>query len=588
VKKVGAGLWSLFFWLFLASVSKAAWHVEAEKFIYYFQAKIIVAEGEVVLRGEGLTITCARARYERVTKKLTLWGPLRIVSEDGDYLEGLRGWLNLETLEGEIEQGHLYLEKHKFHVLAKRMKRFPDNEYRAEDATITTCKICSEGGCAPAWSFHCRTLRITRGGKGKGYHTTFNIRGVPLLYSPYVSISLKKERKNGFLFPRLVHSSREGTGVEVPLYLAVNDSFDFTFYPYYTETRGFMTGLEARYVLSSQSKGIVRYRYLHDRLEDNDYNHDGFLRTNQDRFWLTAKVDQALAPSWMLRLDLDLLSDKDFLYEFDGGNLGFTKSHESYLRKFGRGLEEKNTSYRTNRLWLTFARDGYFFQTSATYYDGQISGEQEGLLMPLPRVYFSFLRTPLVGPLSFSGSVSHTYWWREEGFRGRRLELVPQVSLAPRLFSFWDLDVTYRFRQAYYWVDWEDTRGVEEMKRSLYEIEARSGVTLYRIYAFRFCQITALRHSLRPEISYFYRPEEDQNELPLFTDEDRLPPVQAIRYGVRQFLTAKEEGPEGPRYFDLARLWIYQTYDFREDEPLSNLYLDAELRLPEYFYLRLD
>jgi len=583
------GLFFLIFWLAFSGGLWASWHIEAQRMIFYSQTETLVAEGQVIIKGEETTILCPRARYELLTHRLILWGPVKILSVDGDYLEGSFAWLNLKTSRGEIRDGHLYIKKDRVHVLASVMKRLHEDEYEASHAVVTTCNVCPEGGCSPSWSFRCRRLRITPSGRAKAYHATFNVRRLPIIYTPYVSMALKAERKSGLLFPRLVHSSREGLGLELPFYWAVNDSLDFTFYPYYASKRGFMSGIEARYVLSEKSKGIIRGRYLRDRLRDDDYNHDGLVRTNQTRYWLTAKIDQEMSPSWMLHLDLDLLSDKDFLYEFEGGDLGFTQSHQNYLCKFGRGLEERNTRYRTNRLWIDHPFDSYFFQASATYYDSQIPGDQAKLLMPLPEVYFSRLRARFLGPFYLSGQIRYDFWWRDEGYQGHRLDLVPVMSLSPKLFSFLDLDLSYRLRHTRYWVDWEDEQEESSLSRTLYELEGRLGLTFYRSYQVKLWNVLGLRHVLRPEIRYFYRPSVNQGDLPLFEDEDRLPVVHTLRYGLLQFITAKEEKNDQIRYFDLARIWIYQNYDFESQEnPFSDLSLDAELRLLSFFYLRLD
>ncbi len=573
--------------VYAVSSSLAAWHIHAQKFIFYGQEKFLLAEGQVRVTGEGLTIFCPRLRYDFTKHRLTFWGPLQVRAQDGDYLEATRGWLDLRTQMGEVEKAHLYLRKDQVHVVAQEMMRLSSGEYRAQKALITTCTVCGPR-CSPSWSFRCRRLRITTGGQGKAYHATFNVRKWPIFYSPYFSMALKADRKTGFLFPRLVHGSREGFGWELPFFWAINDSLDLTFFPYYTGKRGFMTGLEGRYALDQKSKGIFRLRYLHDRLHDNDYNHDGLIRTNQNRYWFTAKIDQALAPSWMLRLDADVLSDKDFLYEFAGGKLGFQESHRSYLHFFGRGLEEENTPYRTNRIWLTHRGDSLFFQTSATYYDSLVPDQQKSILMPLPRTDLDWLRQPLWKSFSWSLGLRHTYWWREEGSRGQRVDFSPALSWAPHFFPF-DLDLTYHLRDTFYLVNWQDPRGTRGYSRHLYEVETKAGLTFVRIYPFEHGNFKGLRHSIRPEIRYFYRPKVDQEELPLFSEEDRLPAQNTLRYGILQYLTAKRSGSSGPTYFDLARIWLYQSLDLSGgSHPFSDLALDAEFSWPPSFSLRTE
>ena len=575
----------------------AAWKIEARRFIYYSRSEVYIAEGDVVIKGEETTIICPRVRYEARLKRFIIWGPLKIIS-DGDWLEGSYAWLDLETSRGEIQNGHLFLSKDHVHVVADKMKRLGTDAYEAEKAVVTTCDICREKKCQPDWSFRCRKLRITAVGKAKAKHVTFNVKRLPLLYSPYVSFSVKKDRQSGFLFPRLVHGSREGFGIEIPFFLNINDSLDLTFYPYYTDKRGFMAGVEGRYVLAPQQKGTVRVRYLKDKEKDNDYNNDGIIRTNQKRYWITGKFDQALGKRAELHLDLDILSDRDFLYEFAGGPLGFTLSNQSYLKKFGRGLDEINARYRRSILWLNYPRGGYFFQTEAAYYDSLIK-DQDTTLMPLPRVYLSRLTAPILGPINLMSRVEYTYWWRETGSRGHRLDLTPEMSLSPAIWTPLDWRVAYRLRHTAYFVNWRDERGHEDLYRTLYEIDARTGVTFWRTYPFNFRQLTRIRHTFRPELRYFYRPSVDQDDLPEFVLEDRLEPINRLEYRIIQFVSAKEERGGQVRYTDIVRLCLSQSYDFREasrklesDEeqrrPFSDLSLEGELKFWSNFYLRAE
>ncbi len=574
----------------LSGKLEAAWHIEAERFLFSLKTGVIIAEGHVVIRGEEMTILCPKAYLESQTKILTIFGPLKMIS-NGDCLEASYAKLNISTSLGEIKNGRLFLKKDRLYILASIMKRIGEDRYEAYNALITTCKICPQGGCSPCWSFRCKKLCITPQGKAKAYHTTFNIRDLPVFYTPYVSFVLKTERKSGFLLPRFVQSLREGWGFEVPLYWAVNDSLDFTFYPHYSTERGLLTGIETRYALSKYSKGIIRAQYLKDRLEDNDYNNDGMVRKNENRYWVTAKIDQKINKSWDLHVDVDYLSDKDFLFEFDGGDLGFTQSHRSYLQKFGRGLEEKNVDYRTSRLWTNYRFDHYFFQASTSYYDSQIPDKQPFLLMPVLHGYFSSLRMPIWKFVHFSWDTSYTYWWRERDYRGHRFEFEPKLSLSSRVFSLFDLDLSYRLIYTMYWVDWGNGLERERLDRLIYELEGRSGLTFYRIYNFKLKNITSLRHTIRPDIRYFYRPYVNQEDIPLFVDQDRLPSVNTIRYGLLQFITAKKEEKGESRYFDIARLWIYQNYNFDEREGLSHfsdLFLDTEWHIFSFFYLRLE
>ncbi len=599
----------LFLILVCPAITTAAnkWHIEADTLSFLKSKKLLIADGNVIISNKDTVIYCSRFIYELPSKKAILYGPITI-DTDGDIVQSSHGWLNLETYKGEFEHVRLYLgpgkvqalafETARVQILAKKVRILGQGTYLAQKTTITTCDICENGKCSPDWSFWARKLKVTPEGKAYARDITFNVKRIPLLYSPYLSIGIKTKRHNGFLIPRLIQSTREGFGLEIPYFWAINDSFDLTFYPFYTGKRGFMTGLEANYALGENSFGTFRTRYIKDRLKDNDYNADGIIRSNKNRYWITGKIDQELAKNWPLRLDIDILSDKDFLYEFLGGSLGFDQSNSFYLNRFGRGLDEKNSFYRTNRIWLTHSFGHYFFQTSATYYDSVFPGWQEEILNPLPRVYFSRLTTPIWGPINFSFEENYTHWWREKGFRGHRLDLTPEISLNPSPWKPLDLRIAYRLKHTSYLVDWQDNHQYEYLNRTLYEIETQAGLNFSRIYPFSRFGVVGFKHVLRPKITYLYRPETNQNDLPTFTVEDRLPKSNVLDYGLLQFVTAKEKDSSGNiRYSDWLRLWVHQSFDFNEAtrklegsddkrHPFSDLFAEGESNFLHKIYIR--
>ncbi len=578
----------------LADSVQAAWRIEARKLTVYHDRKIALAEGQVVISGRDLTIFAPRARYEMETKRLYLWGPVKILTPHGDWLKGRWAFMDLRSGEGEIEGAHLFIKKDRVQVKARKMRRLGEDHYLAYEAVITTCELrCEE---SPPWSFHARQVDI-REGRARGRLVSFWVKHLPLAFSPYVSVAVKRERKSGILFPRLASGSRTGVGLEIPFFLALHDSFDLTFYPFWTSRRGLLFSAEGRWRLSEGSQGIVRYRYLHDRLEDDDYNGDGILRGNRTRYWLTAKIDQRLSPRTDFHLDLDLLSDRDFLEEFDGGALGFPQSHRSYTDWFGRGLEERYQKYRTSRVWLSHRRHNTYLEVGGAYRDYVLPEGQATVLSPLANLYLFSMTRPLWGPLSFDLGLENTYWYREEGARGLRFNFSPEVALNLPVGPL-ENRLSYRLIHTRYAVDW-DNGTTEDLTRTLYEIEAESSLELYRVYPEEKWGLSGLRHSLRPYLRYFYRPPENQEDLPLFQSEDRLPPVHYVEYGLLQFLTARKYSTGRLKYWDLVRFKLYQRYDFREASreltsaeeerrPFSNLFSEFEIRTLSRLSLRYD
>ncbi len=549
--------------------------------VVYHDPQVIVAEGEVVITGKELTILATRARYHLKSQRLYLWGPVKILTAHGDWLKGRWAFMDLRSGEGRIEEAHLFLRKDRVQVKARYLEQTGERKYIAYEATISTCELQCER--SPPWSFKARRVEISKGW-AKGQGVSFWVKRLPLVYSPWVTLPVKRKRKSGVLWPRLASGSRTGLGLEVPIFLAWHDSFDTTFYPFYTGKRGLMLGLETRFRLSSRTQGILRYRYLYDREKDSDYNADGIRRTNKSRYWLTAKWDQALGKRTALHLDLDLLSDPDFLEEFEGGELGFSQSHESYLKWFGRGLEEKHQTYRTSRLWLEHRASNAYLELASTYYDAQAPWDQKDLAYPWGRLLWFELLRPLWGPLYLEAPFEASYWYQEKGPQGWRLDgplaLVLNLPWGPFENAF-----TYRWRYtAYLLKEGPDSH----QDRSLSEIRWYTSWEMYRLYHPGW-GLEGIRHTLRPYLTYFYRSKEDQEELPSWSPEDRLAPEKYWEYGLIQYFTAKKQNGPKVQYWDLLRFKLAQRYDLKKaSQKWHPLLGDLEIRTLGRFYLRYE
>jgi LPS-assembly protein len=77
---------------------------------------------------------------------------------------------------------------------------------------------------------------------------------------------------------------------------------------------------------------------------------DQYLRPNKDRYWFRMKHDQELPSGFSGRLDLDIVSDQDYLNEFKKGYSGFDETKKYFLSEFGREIDDYNDPVRVNRL----------------------------------------------------------------------------------------------------------------------------------------------------------------------------------------------------------------------------------------------
>ena len=192
-----------------------------------------------------------------------------------------------------------------------------------------------------------------------------------MLFSPYAVIPVKTKRQSGFLLPEIGHSEHLGLIYEQPYYQVIDEEQDATLFANLMTGKGLMLGAEYRLAPDIHTKGIWKLDYLFDQqtegtslYEDNDH----MKRENRHRWWARGKFDGFLAdPAWSVKMDLDLVSDQDYLREFSKGYSGFRKTRREFLQHFGRDLEDNDNELRLNRFLLTRNWSNVGFQGLVEY-----------------------------------------------------------------------------------------------------------------------------------------------------------------------------------------------------------------------------
>jgi LPS-assembly protein len=131
--------------------------------------------------------------------------------------------------------------------------------------------------------------------------------------------------------------------------------------------------------------------------------------------------------------------------------------------------------------------------------------------------------------------------------------------------------------------------------RLLYNLNADLSTTFGRTYYLSGKK--TMRHSIRPRLSYHYRPPENQDNLPDIDAVDRLDPANRITLSLLSFLSSKTPlGNNRFAYTDLVRFSLEQSYDTKEksswhlldeDEQrhFSDIYAELDINpLPNLFF----
>ncbi|OPL15898.1 MAG: hypothetical protein AVO38_09425 [delta proteobacterium ML8_D] len=536
------------------------WHIEALKLTYFHSSDVILGEGEVQVSRSDLKVCADSIIYDRCNARV--WASGNVVIHLGmDVLKGNRGELDLNTFTGSVEHADLFLQRNNIRLLAKQIWKTGPEEYKAKQATISTCPLPKQ-----AWNFKCQDLKLTIGGLAFAKNSFFNIRDIPVLYSPWVVLPINKYRKTGVLLPDFSISTRNGAEINIPFFWAINDSMDATFYQHFMGRRGWMEGVEFRHIFSPKDKGILRYNFLVDTLEDDDFNDDGYTRGNEKRWWLRAKANQQLPWGFEAKVDVDSLSDRDYLHEFDHGPMSYDETDSIFRKNFGRSLTDETDLIRPSTLQITKMNQDMFFGGEGRYNDNMEVGEQDYTIQTYPRLVLHGFRKPLfTSPLYYDWATSYVHYWREKGLREQRLHIEPSVSLPLNLYNLADLIIRGTLEETVYEVSGHDPeqRPDSNSNRLLYKLNAELSTTFGRTY--HLSGKKTMRHSIRPRLSYDYRPPENQDNLPDIDALDRLDPENRITFSLLSFLSSKTPlGNNRFAYTDLVRFSLEQSYDTKE------------------------
>ncbi|BBO72016.1 LPS-assembly protein LptD [Desulfosarcina alkanivorans] len=611
---------------------KVPWQISADTVDYDAAAATYHARGNVIIEKQTTRLVADRVSFNHKAMTASAAGHV-VLTAGSDILTGDRLEMDLDRETGVVNDGTIFLRKNHFYIRGQRIEKTGKDTYRAERGSITSCD-----GDRPDWVITARTVEVTVEGYGSATHAVLRARDVPVLYTPYLLFPAKTRRQTGLLIPEVGYSDRKGFSWDQPLFWAISDSSDATVYAHYMEERGIKAGLEYRYALTNGAYGAIMADGLQDRKVDDGtseatkkwgYDDDGYDRPNTDRYWLRAKLDQELPWGANAQLDLDIVSDQDYLVEFREGKSGFNETRDFFLETFGRDLDTYDETTRTNRLKVNRTWSRSSLNGDLIWNDNVTNRrweETDDTLQQLPFIAFNSVKQQAFDSgIYWDLDSEYTYFYREDGDRGHRADLYPRAYLPLRWKNYLSIEPSAGWRQT----TWRmDRREDETPDRSTYRqiVDARLDLSteFSKVMGSPVAAVERIRHSIRPRVVYTYIPDQDQSDLPDFdTEIDRIDEANEITYSLTNTLTARttsavptatpstkraESEPAGrsgdrvqenrvePQLFDYSRFcrfYLEQTYDItaeRDDdpEPFSDIYGELEFNLGRYLKIDSD
>jgi LPS-assembly protein len=216
------------------------------------------AVGNVVIISQKDTVYGEVASLDQESMLARVEGNVRVVMQDmtlhGSHLE-----YNLVTGGATIRNARIITPT--FNLVANELIRISPDEYLAKEAEFSTCHDCPE-----SWSVYGNTIRVKVNQYAQIQHGLAKVKGVHVLYLPYIVIPISGQRKTGLLIPTLSNRLGEGLAFEQPVFVALGPHRDMTVSPTFWAKRGYGGDLQYRHRFNNLSWVEFNSRTLSDTI----------------------------------------------------------------------------------------------------------------------------------------------------------------------------------------------------------------------------------------------------------------------------------------------------------------------------------
>jgi len=516
-------------------------YLSADTFDYDQEMSLFWLKGDVELAQGSRQIAGDEIVYDRSTADLAAKGDVYLANP-GVRLVAEKGQMNLKSDKGNLSDVHYRLwGKINARGEAARAELVDPTLTRYQDIVYTTCRPGQD-----AWALAASELELDQAaGWGTARDAKLRIRGVPVLYTPYISFPIDDRRKSGFLVPSVGSSNTNGIDVTVPYYWNIAPNMDATIAPRLMSKRGLMLGSEFRYLSAQQGARIYGEVIPQDREMNND-----------TRWALHVQEAGRFAQRWRTDLRFNAVSD------------------DQYLEDFGNQITETSKRNLVRRGDLTYRGDGWSLRTRLQDFQ-----TVDTTIPPASRPYgqlpeLALTTTPYVldSGLQLGVGAEYDYFTHDTKVYGQRVATQPYVSW-PLRRSWGHLIPRLNLYLAGY-----DLRNQEPGKAThpsyaipSFNLDSRlifeRGITWLNKEALQ---------TLEPRVFYLYTPYKDQSDQPdfdsselslsyyslfqpnRFTGWDRIGDANQVTLGLTSRTLSRDSGQE------LLRASIAQTLYFRD------------------------
>ena len=470
--------------------------IEGDSLESILDRKLRATGNASILKGNQ-SITADFIEYDQISEELYAKGQIKITTPDLK-LKGSELEMSLAENTGSVANASFVANinenstsKFNKELRGTATKIFLEGEdkKKLEFAKVTTC----EAGQNEWFITSNETVIDQSSGNIKAKDAVLSLKGIPIMYSPYVDFSTTSQRRSGWLLPTAGTTTTSGFETSIPYYFNLSPTYDATLTSRYMEKRGLQFDGEFRYMkenfegtsqiqyLNKDNESDIDNRYLLDIKHKHNFGH-GFtgtieyekVKSGDNNYFADMSTSIAVTSQVSLRQTAHL----DYQKTDDLSDIKASLKVQEFQNLTSASPYELKPSFNVSfkRDWEDSADQSLFLQTDANFmYDQFDTGNNAAKNIAT----------------------------------GSRISSTPSVSF-PMEASFGYLKPKLMANLRHYDLDDAQT---SQKSLAVPTVSLDSGLYLdrpFELSGYSFIQ------TLEPRVFYTYTPYEDQTEIPMF------------------------------------------------------------------------
>jgi len=470
--------------------------IEGDSLESILDRKLRATGNASILKGNQ-SITADFIEYDQISEELYAKGEIKITTPDLE-LKGSELEMSLAENTGSVANASFVANinenstsKFNKELRGTATKIFLEGEdkKKLEFAKVTTC----EAGQNEWFITSNETVIDQSSGNIKAKDAVLSLKGIPIMYSPYVDFSTTSQRRSGWLLPTAGTTTTSGFETSIPYYFNLSPTYDATLTSRYMEKRGLQFDGEFRYMkenfegtsqiqyLNKDNESDIDNRYLLDINHKHNFGH-GFtgtieyekVKSGDNNYFADMSTSIAVTSQVSLRQTAHL----DYQKTDDLSDIKASLKVQEFQNLTSASPYELKPSFNLSfkRDWEDNEDQSLFLQTDANFmYDQFDTGNNAAKNIAT----------------------------------GSRISSTPSVSF-PMEASFGYLKPKLMANLRHYDLDDAQT---SQKSLAVPTVSLDSGLYLdrpFELSGYSFIQ------TLEPRVFYTYTPYEDQTEIPMF------------------------------------------------------------------------